>query len=416
MSGAYRRAGAAVSMSAWMMAAVLVVSSAAWAQDDWQAVRGEVKAGRIDAARALVEQRLAQAPQDLDAHGWRARVLAWSGHWAEAELEYRRVLQHVPNDTDILCGLADVLLWQEKSQEALAVADRARQIAPHQPDILLRRARILRVLSRTSQARAQYREILALDPSNQEAKNSLAETHESRHELRVGTDLDTFNYTGAAQAESILINSRWTPRWSSTFGTNFYQRFGQDAGKFLAAGSFRFTRSDWLTLGGALARANGIVPQRELFGEYGHGFRLNTPWIKGLEASYQQHWFWYEGAHVLTFSLTQIYYLPHDCSWSLTLTGARSGFAGAGVEWAPSGSTRLSFPLYRRLSANLSLANGAETFARVDQIGRFAARTFAGGLKYRFSARQDISGYIAVQDRSQSRTQNSFGLSYGFRF
>jgi hypothetical protein len=86
------------------------------------------------------------------------------------------------------------------------------------------------------------------------------------------------------------------------------------------------------------------------------------------------------------------------------------------VEWVCSGATRLAFPLHRQLSANLGFANGTENFAHVDQIGRFSARTYIGGLKYRFTARHDISGYVAVQDRSQGRTENSFGVSYGFRF
>jgi hypothetical protein len=37
-------------------------------------------------------------------------------------------------------------------------------------------------------------------------------------------------------------------------------------------------------------------------------------------------------------------------------------------------------------------------------------------LRYRISLRHDISGYVASQDRSQGRTQNSFGMSYGLRF
>ena len=125
---------------------------------------------------------------------------------------------------------------------------------------------------------------------------------------------------------------------------------------------------------------------------------------------------WYQGAHIFTVGVTQLYYLPKDLTWSLTVTGARSGFTGAGVEWVPSGSTRLAFPVHKRLTASLSYAVGTENFAQVDQIGRFSAHTYAGGLKYRFASRQDISGYIAAQDRSQGRTQNSYGLSYGLRF
>jgi len=385
---------------------------------DWQhRVREMTQARQIDAALQVVEQRLAEAPGDLEARGWHGRVLAWQGHWAEAESDYRSVLARAPDDTDLLSALADVLLWQGKPQEALAVADRARSLAPTQAEILLHRARILRALGDRSQARRQYREILYLDPQNQEAKREFAGlSEETKHELRIGTDVDTFNYTDAAQAQALMLTSRWTPRWSTAFGSDFYQRFGQNAAKFVASGSFRFTHHDWLIAGGSAGHDNGVIPKREAFFEYGHGVNINNRVIRGLEASYQQRWLWYQGAHVLTLGATQLYYLPKDWTWTLTVTGARGGFSGTGVDWVPSGSTRLVFPLPARFTGNLTFAVGTENFAQVDEIGRFSARTYGGGLKYRISPRQDVSGYIADQERTQGRTQNSYGLSYGFRF
>ena len=410
-----------LSLSAWVLATVLVPLVSAWSQvgnADWQQlVRARIDAHQLDAALALVDERLSHVPADLEAHGWRGRLLAWQGHWREAESEYRHVLDGAPNDTDILCGLADVLLWQEKLDDALAVADRALHLVPSDTSILLRRARILQALGRTEDSRRLYQEILALDPDNREAINgSRRPVGEFKHEFRVGGDGSTFNYTAPAGAQSLLLSSRWTPRWSSALGTSFYQRFGDHAAKFSASGSFRLTRHDWLNFGGALGHTQGTIPKREGILEYGHGFHLADPWVKGLEASYQQHWFWYDGAHILVLSLAQLYYLPLEWTWSITVTGARSGFTGTGMEWVPSGSTRLEFPLHRRVRANLSFGNGTENFALVDQIGRFSARTYAGGLKYRCGAKQDISGYVAVQDRTGGRTQNSFGVSYGFRF
>jgi hypothetical protein len=194
-----------------------------------------------------------------------------------------------------------------------------------------------------------------------------------------------------------------------------YHRFGEDAVKFNASTSYHVTKSDWLTAGGAVARDSGVIPKGEAFFEYGHGFRLHHP-VRGVEMSYQQHWLWYEGAHVLTLRLSQIYYLPRDWTWSVGVTGARSGFFGTSVAWVPSGATRLAFPLAHHLSGNLSFGVGSENFAQVDQIGRFAARTYGGGLKFRFTENQDVSGYFAWQDRTQERTQSSCGMSYGIRF
>jgi tetratricopeptide (TPR) repeat protein len=404
----------------WATILVSILTSTGWPQDfdDWQQpVLEQVRLHQWDAALAIVDQRLEREPTDLEARGWRGRLLAWMGHWASAETEYRRVLEHVPNDIEILCGLSDVLLWQGKPNNALQAIDRAREINPKDLEILLRRARILTVLVDTAEARRQYREVLALSPQNQEAKSELAGLGiENRNELRISFDGSTFNYIGPAEDGMVLLTSHWTSRFTTIFNTGVYQRFGQNAANLVGSGSYRITKGDWLTIGGAVANHQAVIPENESFFEYGHGFRFSNRWIKGLEASYQQHWFWYQGAHVLALSGTQLYYLPKEWALTISATGARSGFSGTGIEWVPSEYARVGFPVYRGLSGNATFANGTENFAQIDQIGRFSARTYAGGLKYLVTPTQDITGYFAIQDRSDGDTENSFGVSYGFRF
>jgi len=46
----------------------------------------------------IVDQEVVRAPQDMDLRAWRARVLAWSGHLADAEREYLEILQVSRND------------------------------------------------------------------------------------------------------------------------------------------------------------------------------------------------------------------------------------------------------------------------------------------------------------------------------
>jgi tetratricopeptide (TPR) repeat protein len=386
--------------------------------DDWQPqIRKDVENQHIDAALAVVDQRLADAPQDLEAHGWRGRLLAWKGRWSESEDEYRLVLDKVPNDTEILTGLSDVLLWQQKYTQALQTLDRARKISPSDPEILARRARVLALLARTLEARSEYQQTLRFDSQNTDARAGLASLHENtKHELRVGEDVDVFNYADAGQTQGISLSSRWNQRWSTVFDVNTYQRFGQDAVKFLASIAFHLTAHDWFTVGSAVANSQSVVPTNEAFFEYGHAFRVGHRWFQGLESSYQQHWFWYQGAHVVTLNTSQIVYLPRAWTWSLNVTGARSGLLGTPVDWTPSGWTKLGFPLQRRVTGNLFFAVGSENFARIDQIGRFSAHTFGGGLRYQFAARQDIKGYVARQNRTQGQIDTSFGLSYGIHF
>ena len=217
---------------------------AAQTTDDWQPqVRKAVESQHIDAALAIVDQRLADAPEDLEAHGWRGRLLAWKGRWSEGEAEYRIVLDKFPNDTEILTGLSDVLLWQKKYTEALQALDQARKISPADPEILSRRARVLALLGRTPEARSEYQQTLLFDTENTDARTGLDSLRENtKHELRVGEDVDVFNYADAGQTQGVSLSSRWNQRWSTVFGVSTYQRFSQDAVKFLANTAFTSPR------------------------------------------------------------------------------------------------------------------------------------------------------------------------------
>ena len=404
------------------MAALLLVGFvhlfAAQTTDEWQSqVRKEIENNHMDAALAIVDQRLADAPEDREAHGWRGRLLAWKGCWSEGEAEYRFVLDKAPKDTEILTGLSDVLLWQRKYTEALRILDQGRRISPSDPEILSRRARVLALLGRTQEAHSEYQETLLFDAQNLDARTGLDALYENtKHELRVGEDVDIFNYADVGPAEGVTLSSRWNQHWSTVFGVSTYQRFGQDAVKFLASTSFHLTARDWITSGSAVANSQNVVPTTQAFFEYGHAFRIENHLFKGLESSYQDHWFWYQGAHVLTLNTSQIIYFPHDWTWSLNVTGARTGFVGTSVDWAPSGWTKLGFLLQRHVNGNVFFGLGGENFAQIDQIGRFSAHTFGAGLRYQFAARQDVTGYVARQYRKHGEIDTSFGLSYGIHF
>jgi tetratricopeptide (TPR) repeat protein len=397
----------------------MVALAQAQQPDDWQAqVRQRVSEHQFAEALAIVEHRLADAPQDLEARGWRARLLAWSGSWQEAETEYRRVLAAAPRDVDTLVGLAHVLSWQHRYEEALAFLDRAAEIDPRRADIPVAQGRSLRAIGRTREARQTFHRALAIDPTNAEALaglTSLAE--EPRYEFGLGTDIDTFSFTNAAQAVTASLRARIHPRWTANFAEIFQHRFGANETEFLSSVTWRFTRRDAFTAGGGVAHDEGVIPKSEASFEYGHGFRFESyRRIRGVELSYQQHWLWFESARVLALGPTVKVDLPRGWIWSLQGIAARSRFSGLPAEWRPSGVMRLGFPLHRRLSGNVSYSVGTENFALVDQIGRFSARTYGGGLRYSLNARQEISGYLLQQYRSQDRTQLSYGFGYGIRF
>jgi tetratricopeptide (TPR) repeat protein len=370
-------------------------------------------------ALRIVEQEIAHAPNDVDVRAWRARVLAWSGNLPAAEREYQAILNISAKDPDLWLGLAGVYIREGKHDKALQALDTAVQLDPKRADLRAARARALRDAGERARARAEFQEALRFDPGSAEARTGLTSLRqEPRSELRLGSETDLLSYTSAYEGSWASLVTHWTPKWATSLAESVYQRGGLIAEKFTGSATARLPTLGALTLGGALAHDNAVIPKSEAFFDLDHGWKIGevTP-VRGVEFVYGQHWYWYQAARILTLNGAAIMYLPRDWSFSLGATGARSSFSGSGVEWRPSGTARLGFPLVvKSLSGNVFFAAGTENFAAADQIGKFASQTYGGGLRFRFSSRQDLSFVSSYQRRTQNRTDTYLGISYGIRF
>jgi tetratricopeptide (TPR) repeat protein len=411
-------------VAALTIAAVcLTFSGQARAQaPEWQAeVRKLAGEQNWNAALHIVDAELKQHPDDLDLRAWRARVLTWSGDLAAAEKEYGEILAANGSDPDDWQGLATVLQREGRLDEALAAADRAVQLDPKRADLRISRARISRAKGDAKEARENFQEALKLDPGSREAREGLASLQrDPKHIVRIGEDNDLFNFADANHGEWLAVTSAWTRRWQTTVGTGFFQRAGISAEKIEGSVTARLPLAA-ITVGGAGAHDEGIIPTNEAYFGIDHGWKLSeTGWIRGVEIDYGQHWYWYTTARILTLNEATTVYLPRDWMWSLRLTGARNVFSGTGVDWKPSGMSRLDFPLKSwaksSLAGSILYAVGTEDFAQVDQIGSFSSQNYGGGLRFRFTQRQEWNAYAVYQKRTQGRTQTSFGFSYAIHF
>lgn len=410
-----------------LLMGMLLAVPAALAQQqqppEWETqVRKWVEAHDWTSALKIVDSELALAPQDMDIRAWRARVLAWSGDLARAEKEYLEIVKVVPNDPDDWMGLGNIYLRQGRTDEALRALDRAVELDPKRADLREAHARALRAAGERAEAGLEFQRALNLDPSSPDARVGLASLRgEPKHELRFGEGNDSFNFANANHDGWVSLVSNWTPHWTTSVSGDFFGIFGANAGKFVGSVTGRLPRWGALTIGGATAHDNAVIPRNEAFFDLDHGWKLaETGPIREIEFVYGQHWYWYTASRILTVNGSGILYLPKGWTWSLGITDARSAFPGAGTQWQPSGITHLGFPLAhlrgRSLSGNVLFAVGTENFAQVDQIGSFSSQTYGGGLRFQFARYQDVTGYVAYQKRTQNRTDTMFGFSYGIHF
>ena len=375
-----------------------------------------------DSALRIVNEQVARSPQDMDVLSWRARVLTWSGKLDQAEQEYLRILATSANDPDNWMGLAAVYSRQNRTQDALQALDRATALDPKRADLHLARGRVLRALNQNPEAKAEFKEALTLDPGDNEARSALTSFgSQGLHELLVGTNTDLFSFMDAGQQESISLISRSNPRWETSVGGSFYRWAGVNAQKVNASVTGKSKAWGSLTVGGAVAHDGGVIPKHEAFFAYDRGWRLvHLGLLRGLETNYEQHWYWYSTAKVLTLNETAIAYFPRDWTWSLRLTAANSQFPGTAAGWRPAGMSKIGFPIKRferrQLGGNIFFATGTENYSQVEQIGHFSSHTYGGGLHCQVAAAQDVSGFAGYETRTQGLNQITFGLTYGIRF
>jgi predicted Zn-dependent protease len=422
----FRKRTIAYLLTAGLTVAFGVFAPGVCAQDAsaaWQAaVRQEVSEHNWDTALHTIDLQIAQHPQDMDIRAWHARVLAWAGRSAEAEKEFDAIVQAVPSDPDNWMTLGNVYMQEGRNEEALRATTRAVELDPSRADLHEARGRALRALGDLREARQEFQRAADLDPKDADAREELGSLRgDTKHELRIGNDDDLFNFTSGNQGEWISLVSRWSSHWTTSEAGNFYQIAGTPAGKFVGGVTGSMPHWGALTVGGATGHDNGVIPENEAFFEGDHGWRISeTGVVRGVEVTYGQHWYWYSAARILTLNENTLVYLPKDWLWSLGVTGARSHFPGTAVDWKPSGLSKLAFPVRswaeRRLSGNVFFAVGTEDFALVNEIGSFSSQTYGGGLRFQITARQDVTGYAAFQQRTQDRTDTSFGWSYGIRF
>jgi tetratricopeptide (TPR) repeat protein len=406
------------------MAFVLFLASA-FAQpatdsdSDWDLrIRALVDEGHLEQAFQTTDAWLETYPNDMDARAWHARLQAWTNHWKEAESEYRELIRHSSRNVDLLIGIADVLIWQKRYAEALSFLDQAIEIDTDRMDCRIRRAQALQKMGRVSEAQVTYQKILDGDPNYDEAQKGLDLIRsERRHELRLHTDVDRFNYTDSAVSFGVSLRSQWNTRWITFGSLNRYQRFSEGVMEIEAGATYKFSPRDAFTISGAVARENGIVPRAKTELEYSHGFSLseNGP-VRGIETLYRQRWLWYRDARLFVLSPTVILYLPGNWNWLFQYSPSRTAFTGSIQGWNSSGLTRLSFPIKNRTTGYLLFAKGIENFSYAEQIGQLSMQTWGGGMRFRLHTGQEIHWHVQYQRYSGERTLTSVGADYVFHF
>jgi tetratricopeptide (TPR) repeat protein len=124
---------------------------------------------RIDAAEALLNARIRQAPEDVMALRALAQVKTRREEYGEAERLLTACLTLAPGDAAARYDLAELLHTLQRHAEALPMVERLLALAPHHMEYLGLKARLLRLAGRNDEALAVMEQVVAEYPGEEGA-------------------------------------------------------------------------------------------------------------------------------------------------------------------------------------------------------------------------------------------------------
>lgn len=218
------------------------------AQDEGLAeARRLAAAGQRTEALALIETRLAERPEDVDARLLYGLVLSWEERFDEARVELERVLASAPDYLDARVALMNVAWWSGQAPEARRLAAEVLERQPGHPQALLVRQRA------DGRARPWQAGILY-------SYDDFSDARDDWHETALFAGYET-------AAGPIIARGSRASRFATTddqFEAEFYPR--------IRAGTYAMVTA-------------GFSPDATLFPEWRVGLDLNQALGRGFEAS-----------------------------------------------------------------------------------------------------------------------------------
>jgi tetratricopeptide (TPR) repeat protein len=129
--------------------------------------------GRLDEARAQIDEALRIYPHSVDALCNLGAILKDQGRLDEARAQFDEALRINPRSVDALCKLGSLLVDQGRFDEARASLEAALRVKPDHPDTLYSLGFILFRQGRMDEARAWFDAALRLKPDHTGARMNL---------------------------------------------------------------------------------------------------------------------------------------------------------------------------------------------------------------------------------------------------
>jgi predicted Zn-dependent protease len=137
-------------------------------------VQAHLTARRFDRAEALARESLAKDPDQPRMVRLRAQALLKAGKAADANRILEAGAAKEPDNREYVVGLADLYADQKRNDDALKVLEQARKTFGDDQTLTMRIANVYEEAGRLADAERELRKLMADDPLNADAMNSLS--------------------------------------------------------------------------------------------------------------------------------------------------------------------------------------------------------------------------------------------------
>jgi YaiO family outer membrane protein len=388
---------------------LLAAAACATAAEISPAIQELIAGGRFAEARRQCAEVTARDRSDVEHWICVARLSAWLGDYPAAVEGYDAALSVSPNDTDALTGKALVLVWQKKFDSAEALLSRVQVIAPATAEVEFAFAQLEKARGRRREAQQHARRALALDAAAADARALLQALEESAPAvLRLGGTRDFYSFTTPGTLESMAVDYEGDKSKVSLTLENS-TRFGQKTTRGGPAWRVRFTKR-WSAYAEGLIGPGGDVSPTLDF-KAGGAAQLDAHWVSGIEC--RTLTFSRESVQVVSPSIE--YYWTKRPVWAqFSLHESWSEYqqqAVGGQDWSL--SAQISSQVSRRWLAHAGFASGDENYINwnAGRIGDVREKSVFGSVEYRVTSRYTAGFSYGFAARSNSLTQQTWGVS-----
>jgi len=145
-------------------------------------VQAHLTARRFDRAETLAREALGRDPDQPRMLRLRAQALLKAGKTAEATRLLEDGMAKQPGSREMVVGLADLYADQKRTDDALRVLEQARRLFGDDQTLAMRFANVYEGGGRPGDAEQELRKLMAADPLNADALNSLGYMLAERNE------------------------------------------------------------------------------------------------------------------------------------------------------------------------------------------------------------------------------------------